>query len=80
MKELNVELENEDIASFKSCETEGKEGLTFNGFVRFVQMRLERIFQEIDLDGSGFIDSHEVIIMIYFLKMHTYQSSKYLPF
>ena len=59
-KELQIEVTEDDIAVFKSCEDGIKAGLNFQGFVKFIQLRLNRLFHEIDLDGSGFIDKHEI--------------------
>ena len=59
-KELEIELTQEDITVFKSCEDEGKAGLTFDGFVTFIQRRLQRVFEEIDIDKSGFIEGDDI--------------------
>lgn len=58
--ELQIDLEDDDIKAFKSCEDENIAGLTFDGFVRFINLRLHRVFDEIDLDKSGYVDVHEI--------------------
>lgn len=62
--ELSIDLEEEDIVVFRSCEDGSKPGLSYDGFVKFFQLRLNRIFEELDVDQSGYIDACEISLAL----------------
>ncbi|XP_032236106.1 mitochondrial adenine nucleotide transporter ADNT1 [Nematostella vectensis] len=69
-KKLQIELDNDDQSVFHSCEDQQGEGLSFNGFCKFVTLSLEKIFQEIDEDNSGYIDHNEISNALKKLDIH----------
>lgn len=69
-KTLQIELDSEDKTVFHSCEESYGSGLSFRGFNQFVTKRLEKIFHEIDTDGSGYIEHEEIASALGKLDIH----------
>lgn len=59
-EKIHIELDISDQNAFNSCIDKKLGGLTFAGFSEFVKLRLDKIFHEIDLDNSHFIDHLEI--------------------
>lgn len=59
-EKLQIELDEEDKLLFHQCEVERNHGMNFRGFQEFFKLRLGKIFDEIDVDRSGYINSDEI--------------------
>lgn len=57
---LNITLDNTDYYAFRICDKSKDGSLNFKEFCEFVEMRLLKVFQSIDIDQNGSLDAYEI--------------------